>query len=327
MAKVLVTGATGFIGRFLVSHLLKQSVSVRILVRNHLRDDFPATVQQFIGDLAEPNGLIDAMKGIDIVFHLAGYAHAWKDNQESAAKHHQTNLIGTKNCLEASVLVGVKKFIFFSTIKAVGDSDHCIDEKWNAPPDTPYGKAKRAAEAQMLENALANDMHVCVLRLALVYGPHLKGNLYQMLRAIDKGYFLPVPPVKNHHSLISVYDVCQAAWLAANCEVANGKIYFLAEQKSYSTYQIYSLMRKALGYSTPTWSIPLWVFRQLAMIGDHAERLIKSRLPFNSQAYHKLFGSSYCSANAIQHELGFCTQYALADLLPQIITTYRAGKT
>lgn len=96
MAKILVTGATGFIGRFLVSYLLTQSVSVRILVRNHLRDDFPVTVQQFIGDLAEPKGLINAMKGIDIVFHLAGYAHAWKDNQEGVARTSPINVTDAK---------------------------------------------------------------------------------------------------------------------------------------------------------------------------------------------------------------------------------------
>src|SRR3990167_681317 len=296
MIKVLVTGATGFIGRFLVSYLLDQQVSVRILVRNYRRDGvFPEGVEQHIGDLTNPGHLAGAAQDVDIVFHLGGYAHVWKENIDLAEQHQQVNLMGTQNILNECIRAGTKKIVFFSSTKAIEDTSHGIDEKRNELPNTSYGSAKRAAEKLVLAMGREYHIHVCVLRLALVYGPFLKGNLYRMLRAIDKGYFLPIPPIKNYRSLVSVYDVCQAAWLAAQCEKANGKIYFVTDNKCYSTYDIYLLMRIALGRSNPFWHIPLGVFKMLAFIGDQIERLIDRRLFFNVCDFNG-FDSRVCIA-------------------------------
>lgn len=327
MIKALVTGATGFIGKILVNYLLERQVSVRVLVRQTMQDIFPATVEQRVGDLINSGSLMGIGEDIDIVFHLGGFAHAWKDDANVAEQHKQINLGGTQNILDECVRARVKKFIFFSTIKAVGDSEQCIDEQWDALPITPYGKAKRIAEECVLSVGKQHNMHVCILRLALVYGPKLKGNLFQMLRAIDRGYFLAIPPIKNHRSLVSVYDVCEAGWLAAHREEANGKIYFVTDKESYSTYYLYTQMRAALGRSNPRWHIPLHVFKLLARVGDIGERVMHHRLPFNSQAFAKLFSSSYCSSAHIQNELGFSPRYSLTKLLPEIIQIYRAEQS
>lgn len=321
--RVLVTGATGFIGKYLVSFLLEKKILVRVLVRKINENFFPDGVEQCIGDLLEPDSLINVVKDVDIVFHLGGFAHAWKENSATAEQHKQINLNGTKNILEKCIQTGVKKFIFFSTIKAVADTDICIDETWTEMPNTPYGNAKRAAEEIVLSEGKNNNMHVCVLRLALVYGPRLKGNLYQMLRAIDKGIFLSLPNVTNYRSLVSVFDVCQAAWLASQLEIANGKIYFVTEKESYSTYQIYAYMRKALNLPAPKWHIPLCVFKMLAIIGDKIEKIINRRFPFNSQTFIKLFGSAHCSSKLISKDLGFYSQFQLKMLLPDIVKSYR----
>ncbi|HLB41650.1 MAG TPA: NAD-dependent epimerase/dehydratase family protein [Gammaproteobacteria bacterium] len=324
MTMALVTGATGFIGKRLVSYLLDQNISVRVLVRHYQGNDvFPSDIEQHVGDLTNPATLADVACGVDIVFHLGGYAHAWEKNSDFIEQQKKVNLIGTQNLLNECTRSNVKKIIFFSSIKAVGDANHCVDENWNESPNTPYGLAKRAAEELVLMSGKTFRIHVCVLRLALVYGPFLKGNLYQMLRAIDKKYFLPISPTKNYRSLVSVYDVCQAAWLAAQCEKANGKIYFVADNESYSTFYIYSLMRTALGRSKPSWYLPLWVYRILAFMGDKMEYLINRRLPFNSHVFNKLFGMAHCSSINIQKELGFSSKYSLDKLLPEIIRAYR----
>ncbi len=324
MIRALVTGATGFVGKYLVAYLLEQNVSVRVLVRNYCQEGiFPGNVEQHRGDLTNPDDLMGVARDIDIVFHLGGYAHAWKEDSDVAERHKQVNLMGTQNILNECMRAGTKKVIFFSSIKAVGETNQCIDEKWDESPQSPYGSAKRAAENLVLEMGKQCRMHVCVLRLALVYGPCLKGNLYQMLRAIDKGYFLPIPPIKNYRSLVSVYDVCQAAWLAAQSEIANGKIYFVTDNQNYSTYDIYGLMRKALGYSKSSWYIPLWVFRILAFMGTQIEYLIHWRLPFNSQGFDKLFSISHCSSLSIQQELKFDPKYSLNCLISEIVQAYR----
>src|SRR3990167_2453351 len=326
MVRALVTGATGFVGQFFIPYLLEQGVSVRILVRNARQHVFPDKVAQHVGDLIDAASLKGVAEDIDIIFHLGGHAHAWNEGNEAGEQQHtKINFVGTQNILNEGIRAGVKKFIFFSTIKAVADSRQCIDEKWDAHHDTPYGKAKRAAEEWVLSQGHQHSMPVCVLRLALVYGPLLKGNLYQMLRAIDKGYFPLIPAVKNQRSLVSVYDVCQAAWLAANSAQANGKIYFVTDNKEYSTYDIYALMRVELGRPKPLFHLPLWLFKLLAFVGDNGERILRRRLPFNSQAFDKLFGIAHYSSLRIQQELGFCPHYSLQKLMPEIVQVYSKG--
>lgn len=321
MTTVLVTGASGFIGRFLISYLLAQKVKVYALVRNKM-SDFPKEVMQRIGDLTNIPSLQGVTEDIDVVFHLAGYAHA-EDNPQSDALHMEINLMGVQNILNECLRSKVKKFIFFSTIKAVKENEACINEEWIDLPQSAYGKAKRRAEELVLNVGQRTGMFVSILRLALVYGPGIKGNLYQMLRAVDKKYFFGFPPVKNRRSLISVYDVCRAAWLVSRSPTANGRIYFLTETRWYSTYQIYSEMRKALGMKLPRWFIPLIFFKTFAYIGDTIERLTTKSLPFNSTVFQKLFGSAECSAMRIQNELGFSAKYELSTLLPDIIHFYR----
>lgn len=320
--RVLVTGATGFIGKFFIPYLIEKNNIIRVVVRNKNPDFFPGKIIQHQGDLTDASSLINVADNIDIVFHLGGYAHAWKEKGTSSQKHHQVNFLGVKNMMQECIRAKVKKFIFFSTIKAVGDSTECIDEAWNTLPNTPYGLAKRTAEDWILKMGKENNIDVCILRLALVYGKELKGNLYHMLRAIDKGYFFPIPPVKNKRSLVNVYDVCQAAWLAAQSNNSNGKIFFVSDQKIYSTYDIYLVMRQALGKKIPRYAIPLWIFQGIAKMGDKLEKLFFFRFPFTEQTFQKLFGSSFCSSLLIQKELGFSSSYSLEDLMPSIVQAY-----
>src|SRR3989338_9252167 len=99
MVKALVTGATGFIGKILVNYLLAKQVSVRILVRQTTQDMFPDTVEQRVGDLINSGSLMGVGENIDIVFHLGGFAHAWKDDATVTEQHKQINLGGTQNIL------------------------------------------------------------------------------------------------------------------------------------------------------------------------------------------------------------------------------------
>jgi UDP-glucose 4-epimerase len=325
MKKVLVTGATGFIGRYFVNYLLKHSCEVRALVRDRAKAaNFPKEIEIITGDLTDKISLKNCCDDIDTVFHLGGYAHAWRENNpEFANEHHKINFEGTKNLFKEAQQSNVKKFIYFSSVKAVADSESPVNEDWSKDPDSSYGIAKRQAENFLLDAKNNKNMHICILRPALVYGPHWKGNLAAMLRAIDKGFFIPVPNIKNERSMISLEDICQAALLVSEEPKANGKIYFVTDGKYYSTRELFTAIVQALGKPVPKWHLPFFVFKALALLGDLGTKILRRRLPFSSETLTKLFGSAAYNSQRIQNEVGFKPIYQLSSALPEIVTAYR----
>jgi nucleoside-diphosphate-sugar epimerase len=304
-------------------------------VRNYAKSVsiLPKDVEICVGDLTQPESLSGVCAGVDTVFHLGGYAHAWTENNSSrnknasaarfASNHLTINYLGTQHFLKEAVRAKVKRFIYFSSVKAVADCEHCVDEQWAEPPDSPYGIAKREAEKLVLYTGMQTGMHVSILRPALVYGPELKGNLAAMLRAIDKGLFIPLPETHNRRSMVSVADICSAALLAADNPHANGKIYFVTDGVYYSTRQLYVLMCDALGKRLPKWHVPLIIFKLLAQIGNSAGKIIGRRLPFNSETMVKLFGSAEYNSQQIQNDLGYKPSCDLKKMLPEIFAAYK----
>jgi nucleoside-diphosphate-sugar epimerase len=162
---ILITGATGFIGR----HLLQAGDRALVRVPHGL-------VGEITGDLLAPKSLPTACEGIDTIFHCAGYAHAFTSSDPDA--HWRINFEGTSNLLAAAGEAGVRRFVFLSSVKAMAEpGDESADEDWPGEPITPYGRAKRAAEDVVREVGAKYGMHVVNLRLAMVYGRGGRGNL------------------------------------------------------------------------------------------------------------------------------------------------------
>ncbi len=325
----LITGATGFIGQHLVRYLLDQNFMVRALVRNTESDfikQYPQ-VEWKRGDLTQLHSLLNLCEGVDHVFHLAGFAHASGDGSaEFDSMHEQINFQGTINLLsevvKAEAKVKVRSFVFLSSVKAGSDSSHCIDEtspESRESPSTVYGLAKRKAEQNVLKICEENNISGVVLRPALVYGVGMKGNLRMMLHSIEKKRFPPLPSYPNKRSLISAQDLCRAAVLASNAENLSQRIFIVTDGMIYSTAEIESLMRLALGQKKPTWHLPLWAFRVLALAGDLGEKVLRKPLPMSTKIFNKLFGNAWYQSKYIQAELKFVPEYSLGKILPEII--------
>lgn len=323
MNKILITGASGFVGRVLVKKLLAENIPIRALVRDGsaLNIQHPL-LELHQGDLTHPDTLTDLCQDIDTVFHLGGYSHALKDTDDTAYLLNKAiNIEGTQHLLKEAIKSGVKKFIYVSSVKATADSNEWIDETFTALPDNSYGLAKRQAESSVLDAGKKHPIHVCVIRPTLVYGPHWKGNLEKMMQAIERGYFIPPPNVDNIRSMVSVNDLCQALLLAANNPIANGKIYIVADDKGYSTKELYDLMCRSLGKKIPCWHLPMIGFKALAKFGDIFLALTKRKFIFDSYAMEKLFTNARYRNNLIKAELHFTPQDTLDTCLPDIIAT------
>jgi len=327
---VLVTGGTGFIGRRLVTALLEQKARVRVLVRGQVSSIEhqgtgmePATgsLERIVGDLTDAASLVRACARMKTVFHIAGFAHADAGSTpEFAARHWAVNAEGTFHLLDAAREAGVSRFIFLSSVKAVGDpGTHCVDERWAAPPETSYGQAKRAAEERVLAMGRESAMHTVNLRPALVYGSGMKANLLRLVKAVQQNWLPPLPETGNRRSLVHVDDVVQALLLAARHPAAAGQTYFVTDGRTYSGRELYRLIRQALGRPMPGWTVPANVLCGLAQMADGVRRLAGRRDPKAQAMLDKLLGWACYDSRRIIAELGYQPVWDLERALPELL--------
>jgi len=293
MSRYLVAGATGFIGSRLCAYLESLGHEVWALSRHYQ----PGPWQNFfccdLGEGELPKGI---MEGVDGIFHLANIAHARLD-PASVFCYQQVNVQGTELLLRAAALNGVRRFVYFSSVRAVQRPvSHCVDEAWDKMPDDPYGVSKREAERKVLAFGEAEKAHVCNLRPALTYGAGVKGNLDQMIRGIKRGLFPPLPDFGNLLSMISVKDLVEAALQAMIDPAANGKSYFVTDGEAYSPRKLYLGISGELGKKIPSWHIPVSCLRLGAWAGDRLGGLFRRDFPFNSEVLYRLSTfDCYCS--------------------------------
>ncbi|MFZ2267592.1 MAG: NAD-dependent epimerase/dehydratase family protein [Azonexus sp.] len=312
----LITGANGFIGRHLLTSLLRDDVACRALARHPLSG--VSTVQ---ADLLDRKGLAEACIGIDRIFHCAGYAHAFSSRfADDATRHWQVNFEGTRNLLEAAGQAGVKRFVFLSSVKAMAEpGEACIDEDFPGQPETAYGQSKRAAEQAVLAAGQAYGMHVVNLRLAMVYGAGGRGNLERMGNLVGRGLFPPLPETGNRRSLVHVDDVVSAMRLVAGSAAANGRPYIVAASEAPSGRALFDALRAAHGLSPCTWSVPASILDLAARFGDAAGKILGRRVPLDSEVVARLLGSACYSAGRIERELGWHARISLAEGLSGMI--------
>lgn len=312
MKKVLVTGAAGFIGHNLCRVLLEKDVELHVLGRTHPGFDARFHVWDMEEELDS-----GALSGIDTVFHLAGKAHALAETSQDAGKYFRINTEATKKLLEACKKQGVKTFVYFSSVKAAGDSAGQMDETILTVSDTPYGQSKRASEVLVVEGGYVP--HPVVIRPSMVYGNTEKGNLPKMIQAIRTGRFPPLPEMNNRRSMVHVDDVVKAALLAATLSNAAGQTYIVTDGNAYSTRQMYEWICDAVHKPVPVWKLPMFVLNLLAKIGDIIGSVRGRRFLFDSDALEKLTGSAAYSSAKLEREMDFKAERNLRESLPGIV--------
>ncbi len=268
MSRVLVTGATGFIGRALVQEFARHGYATRAAVRRAPPDDFPPGVELFLhADLAQRVDWSQALEGIDAVVHLAGIAHT--GSRASEELYDRVNTVATERLAMAAAESGVRHFIFVSSIRAQSgpSADHILSERDTPAPTDVYGRSKLAAEHLIC----AAEVPFTILRPAVLYGPGAKANMALLARAAAWPLPLPLRSFTNRRSLLGIENFISAVRFALSTPAARGEIFVVCDPGPAPRIgDIIGTMRKARGRQPLLLPMPpRWIEGTLHTLGRH----------------------------------------------------------
>jgi nucleoside-diphosphate-sugar epimerase len=271
--RVLVTGASGFIGRPLVAELTGAGYAVRAAVRDRRDQGFPSGVEiAALPDLAMPVDWPPLVGDMDAVVHLAGIAHVGPDIPDAA--YDRVNHLASADLVRASTAAGVKHFVFMSSIRAQTGAvaDQPLSEADVARPTDAYGRSKLAAEAAVL----ASGVPCTILRPVLVYGPGAKGNLASLLRLAALPIPMPFGRLTNRRSMLARGNLIAAVCFALEDPHAVNETFIVSDPGAPSVAETISILRTALGRNPALLAVPPGLLSLLlGLIGQRAsfERL------------------------------------------------------
>lgn len=286
MERILVTGAAGFVGHALCEELRRAGFTVRGTVRERNDDPRrhppPGTEAVRVSSIDGTTDWEEALSGIDSVVHLAARVHVLRDGAQNPLNAYRSvNVEGTRRLAEAAAVVGVRRLVFLSSVKAMGErsGERALVEDDPPRPADPYGVSKREAEEVLERIAGRTDLDVVILRPPLVYGPGVKGNFLALLRLCEKRVPLPLGAVRNTRSLIFIDNLTSAIHSALTRPQAAGRTYLVADGEDVSTPELIRRLARALGRRARLLAVPpawLRVAGRLVGRAEEVERALSS---------------------------------------------------
>jgi len=315
--KILVTGATGFIGQELCRKLLAEGFLLRAVVRNE-RNFLPLEYRVTpeceivnVGDINEATDWQKALIGVEVVIHLAGIAHITGDKSTKLKFDiRRVNVEGLRALATASAKAGVRRLVYISSIKVNGersDRDHPFNEQDAPAPGDLYGISKRDAEEVLTGIARQTGLEAVILRPPLVYGPGVKANFRSLMKLAQTGFPLPFKDVKNRRSFIYLDNFIDAIRLCAVHPKAAGETFLVSDGEDVSTPDLIRMIAMAKGKKPALFSFPLDLLRVLHVIIGKAD------------AYDKLTGSLCVDSSKIRNLLGWTPPFTLQEGIQETV--------
>jgi nucleoside-diphosphate-sugar epimerase len=256
--KTLLTGATGFIGTHLIKNLAERGRDIRCLIRKtsdtkHLKQ---LGVELFVGDLTSRDSLKGAAKDVNIIFHLAGEVYSSK-----CRDYYKINVDGTKNLVEECLSENIERFVYLSSIAAVGPMrDILLNEQSICRPVNPYGRSKFETERILIKSFDRYGFPITILRAPIVYGPSRRHNIItKILQMIYKGRFLIVGDGKKLRSLCYIDNLCQGLMIVEEFPNSIGEIYFVSDERPYTFNEIFQTIALEMGHVPNEIHLPGWI--------------------------------------------------------------------
>ena len=322
--RVLITGASGFVGFHLIEAALKNNLEVFAAVRKSSKVDHLSAlkIQYAYTNFTSVEALTKEIQEnqYDYIIHAAGVTKA-----NSKAEYDAINTDYTVNLAKAAVAAGrIKKFVFVSSLAAVGPLatvDGLLSETSVQMPVTAYGHSKKRAEEELKK---FTSLNYVILRPTAVYGPRDKDILIVLKQFANK--FEPyIGKIDQYLSFIYVKDLAQACILA----LTKGKqsAYLLSDGKRYDRYQLANITKRLLGVKTFKIHLPVSVIKIVAGIAEGVSKFTKKPSALNVEKLNELTAANWiCSIEKAQQELDFKPQYDLSSGLEETLNWYKENK-
>lgn len=324
MTRILVTGATGFIGTALCRDLKARGFQVSGAVRAAAPEHPDLFDPIAVGEIGPDTDWSQALGGIDAIVHLAERAHDMDEaGRRQGSEIHNlfrwVNVQATKNLAEAAAAHGIERFIYMSSIKVHGELSAAaatgprpFTEQDPPAPQDSHGTSKWEAERALGDIAAGSAMEPVILRPPLVYGPGVKGNFLRLLRICDGPWPLPLALIDNRRSMIYVGNLTDAVIVCLSHDDAANKTFLVRDGEDISTAELARRLRRGLGRAQRLVPVPPnmlrlagFVCRQGAVTG-------------------RLTGSLVADDSRIRTELGWSPPVSFADGLGRTISWYQA---
>jgi nucleoside-diphosphate-sugar epimerase len=263
MTRVLVTGATGFIGRVLCEHLAHRTYTVRAALRTG--QPLPQGVVEcsVVGDIGGATEWTSTLEEVEMVIHAAGRAHCVGAADGDEALYMEVNAHATRQLARAAGRAGVRRFVFLSSIKVNGEHTNGTEFRAAdaADPQDAYARSKLYAEELLRDAAASSGMEVVIVRPPLVYGSGVRANFLRLLRWIDNGRPLPFGMVRNRRSLVSVWNLSSLIVKLLEDPAAAGRLWMVSDGEDLSTAELAARLARVLGRPLRMLPVPVPVLR------------------------------------------------------------------
>lgn len=318
MKKVLLTGASGFVGRAVLDRLRQDSQFESVIAVRKAWLEVPEKVR--LVEVSSIDAFTDwkeAVAGCAVVIHCAARVHVMSDTSaDPLAAFRKVNVEGTLQLARQAAEAGVKRFVFVSSIKVNGEAT-ALGAPYTADaepaPADPYGISKMEAEQALRLLAAQTGMDVVIIRPTLVYGPGVKANFLSMMRWLDKGVPLPFGAIHNQRSFVALDNLVDLIVTCVEHPSAANETFLVSDGEDLSTTQLLRRMATALGVPARLLPFPAWLLESGAsLLGRKAlsQRLCGS-LQVDISKTQKLLGwippvnVDQALSQVAQHFIGF----------------------
>lgn len=281
MPRVLLTGASGFVGKATCALLKKRGYVVRVALRSNASRAVSEAEPVCVGDIGARTDWRRALEDVDTVVHLAARAHIVDAAHHDDDVYLETNARGTDSLARTARQMGVRRFVYLSSVKVNGEQTyaHPFTAADQPRPEDIYGRSKWLGEKAVLDAAQGSRMQSVIVRSPLVYGPGVRANFLSLVRLVERGWPLPFGAINNIRSLVSIWNLTDLILCVIEHPEAIGNVWMVSDGMDLSTPELVRMIAAAMRRRIRLVGVPIGILRtfgRLAGLGSTIDKLCGS---------------------------------------------------